>query len=132
MSVSASESRERVGGLIEVGCGLQRLRERGWWRSMQEGRASPQTRDTQRLEVVRGARRRVEESGVCEEVVSARWQVSEWWEVRGTSWWEHGRTRRRGSTHCVGVVVDGDNGSLRWNWDACERRQPIAELMDVL
>ena len=58
--------------------------------------------------------------------------MSEWWEVRSTSWWEHGRTRRRGSTHCVSVVVDGDTGSLRWNWDACERRQPIAELMDVL
>lgn len=58
--------------------------------------------------------------------------MPEGWELRSTSWREHRRARRRGSTHRIGVAVDGDTGSLRWNWDACDSRQPVAELMDAL
>lgn len=69
---------------------------------------------------------------MCEEVVAARWQVPEGWELRSPSWREHGRARRRGSTHPIGVAVDDSSGSLRWDWDACDRRQPVVELMGTL
>lgn len=74
----------------------------------------------------------MKDSGLWEEVVSTRWQLPEGREVRSTSWREHGRARRRGSTHCIAVAVDGEAGSLRWNWDACDSRKPVLDLMGAL